>query len=367
MPAGYKPRQNSSYGGRKKKAPVKGPPPVPKIYRSRLAPMGVKEGSIADHKDPNKEEERKFDGSRAFTIKDLNDVAIMGSKKWANDYGIKYPHLKEAIRELPVDRAIFDTEFCFFEKGTDIDHFYNAVANPETAKKEGIRLYGKPLEPKLVIFDVLYVDNDDLQQIPLEDRKEILTTIIPKDTEYIIVPKEVRGIKAKEKQAADLEKKGREGTVAKDINSPYRQGEETPEWVKIKNWKNDEFVIFGWTKGEGARASTFGAAIVAQYGKDGKLHYVGKVAGFKQNELTTKLQEMKKNQVKTLPPVLDIPNDVLSEAQGWVDFKKMVPIQVKFLGRNAKSGVLRMPDFMHDRPDKPYKQCKMPEARGKSI
>jgi len=342
MPS-YKPRQTSSYGGRKKKAP----PPAPAIYHLKIAPMGVQDGVRADIKAPTKRQQRKFDGTRSFVIKDFNDVQIMGSRKWVNDYGKNHPELVEAVRKLPVDRAIWDAEFTFFKKGTDRDFFLNALATPETIKKNDV-------EAKLVIFDVLYVDSDDLQQVPFDDRMDILQEIIPKDTEYLIMPKTVKGVKEKEKQARELEKRKLEGVVEKEGESPYRQGEETPEWLKVKNWKSDEAIVVGYTQGNNSRASTFGSMILAQRDKQGKLHYVGRTAGLKNKDLAIMLKKMQALKT-TKTSLVEVPEDV--KALSWV--KPELVVEVKFLNRTP-NGLLRMPDFLRERPDKPTSQVTLP-------
>ena len=48
-----------------------------------------------------------------------------------------------------------------------------------------------------------------------------------------------------------------EGMVAKRKDSSYEQGLRTGSWLKVKNLKSCDCVIFGYSKGEGARESTF--------------------------------------------------------------------------------------------------------------
>jgi bifunctional non-homologous end joining protein LigD len=240
-----------------------------------------------------------------------------------------------------------DAEFTFFKKGTDRDFFLNALAAKETIEKEGV-------EAKLVIFDVLYVDSDNLQQLPFDDRDEILHTIIPEDTKYLIVPKTVKNVVQKEKQFQELEKRKLEGVVEKEAESPYRQGEKTPEWTKVKNWKSDEAIVVGYTKGENSRSSTFGALILAQRDKQGKLRYIGRAAGLKNFELAALLKKMQALKT-TKTPLAVVPEDV--KALSWV--KPELVIEVKYLNRTP-NGVLRMPDFLRERPDKPTSQVTLP-------
>jgi bifunctional non-homologous end joining protein LigD len=83
---------------------------------------------------------------------------------------------------------------------------------------------------------------------------------------------------------------GLEGVVAKALRSTYRPGARSDEWIKIKNRNRQEFVIGGWTKGEGARGHTFGALLLGYYEPGGALVYAGRVGtGF--NDAVTLLIE----------------------------------------------------------------------------
>ena len=303
--------------------------------------MLCKDGTIADVKAPTKRQQRKFDGSRSCAVKDFDDVSIIGSRTWTNDYGKNHPEIVEEIRKLPADRLILDGEFTFFKKGTDRDFFLNALSTQETIDKyNGVA--------KLVVFDVLYVDNDSLEELPFDDRNEILRTLIPKDMKYLIIPKTVKNVKQKEQHFQEIERRKLEGVVEKEAESPYRQGERTPEWLKIKNWKSDEAIVAGCTRGNGRNSSTFGSLIIAQLGKDGKLHYIGKAAGLKGFEAQQMSKKLKATKVSK-SPLVDVPSDVAGEVQQWCSPK--VVIEVKYLNR-TENGLLRMPDFLRERPDK---------------
>ena len=45
-------------------------------------------------------------------------------------------------------------------------------------------------------------------------------------------------------------------------------------WLKVKHTLSDDFVIGGYTAGQGARARTFGAMLLGSYDANGVLHYV---------------------------------------------------------------------------------------------
>ena len=68
-----------------------------------------------------------------------------------------------------------------------------------------------------------------------------------------------------------------EGIIAKRADSPYRPGKRTREWLKIKTARQrQEFVIAGYTKGQGRRAGRFGALVLGIWQGD-ELVYAGNV------------------------------------------------------------------------------------------
>ena len=83
---------------------------------------------------------------------------------------------------------------------------------------------------------------------------------------------------------------GLEGVIAKRLDSVYREGRRTRDWLKIKTENNEEFVVAGYTRGSGRRAGTFGALVLA-VNEGGELRYVGNVGtGFDDAEIRKLLQ-----------------------------------------------------------------------------
>jgi bifunctional non-homologous end joining protein LigD len=89
---------------------------------------------------------------------------------------------------------------------------------------------------------------------------------------------------------------GYEGVVAKRLDSAYRPGKRSRDWLKVKNAQSQEFIVVGWLPGEGTRAERIGALLLAVYdrsrararesGEPQRLIYAGKVGtGFTQRTL----------------------------------------------------------------------------------
>ncbi len=60
-------------------------------------------------------------------------------------------------------------------------------------------------------------------------------------------------------------RQGLEGVVAKRLDSPYRPGRRSGEWIKARVWRRQEFVIGGHIPGEGSRAGRVGSLLVGYY------------------------------------------------------------------------------------------------------
>jgi bifunctional non-homologous end joining protein LigD len=110
-----------------------------------------------------------------------------------------------------------------------------------------------------------------------------------------------------------------EGVVAKKADSAYRAGR-SPDWLKIRADRTDDFVVVGFTDRKGTKRS-LGAIHVAQY-RDDSLIYSGRVGtGFSDSQLGEV-----RAQLDELPQITD-------------------------------AGLLRHPSFIRFRDDKPPKDC----------
>ena len=291
--------------------------------------MLAERGSEEDIERYSFHEQRKLDGTRALIIKDGGRVEMRG-RSWINDYAPRFPEIVAEIRKLPVQAAVLDSELTFFKKGTGKDVFLTALAGPEAKK---------PYTAKAMVFDVLYVEDYDVKKLPFTDRQEVLLDLVPDGLVHVDVVKTVT--KGKKAYFEKLKKMGGEGVILKERKSPYREGERTSEWLKVKNWRSVDAVVVGYTHGKGARAKTFGSLILAERdkGKKGKWRYIGKASGFSDQEMTRLLQKMRK--LETSKPSAEIPLDV--DAKAWV--KPKMVVEVKYYERTP-DGILRFPDYV---------------------
>ena len=107
-----------------------------------------------------------------------------------------------------------------------------------------------------IAFDLLRDGDDDLRDLPLVERRKRLETLFAKHTlpssGLVRITAQSVGDGTALLEQAEVE--NWEGLMVKLARSPYRTARRSPEWVKYKLNKQDEFVVCGWTDPGGARA-----------------------------------------------------------------------------------------------------------------
>ena len=149
------------------------------------------------------------------------------------------------------------------------------------------------------IFDILYADGYSLSRCPLRERKKVLMRYVDPDKRIIILKSfDFDGVIAYQ---ASIDN-GFEGIVAKRMDSPYEPGRRSPSWVKVKAVRSAEFLIGGYSIGQGSRNSTFGSLVLGYYDDQNRLVYAGSVgSGFDSKLLDDLLNKMDSLKVAKCP------------------------------------------------------------------
>jgi bifunctional non-homologous end joining protein LigD len=154
----------------------------------------------------------------------------------------------------------------------------------------------------LYLFDVLEIDGEPVVDLPLRERRERLE-------EAVDFKEAIRLSQAFDDGEALFEaakEQGLEGIVSKKVGSRYQPGKRTREWLKVKATGRQEFLVAGYTKGQGRRAGRFGSLVLAvRKGKE--LEYVGNVgSGFTEDEIDRLLAKLRPLERDT-PPFREVP------------------------------------------------------------
>lgn len=216
--------------------------------------------------------EIKFDGYRMICRIDNGKITFTSRNQ--QDWTGRLEGLVKATSRLKAKQAILDGEVVIFQRDGTTD--FQALQN---AFREG-----RSADMKYIVFDLLYLNCRSLTELPLEERKQLLQTLLNESgsNSAIQYSEHVDGHGDEFKQQAC--RLHLEGMICKRRDQPYRPGRSL-DWLKVKCLKKDEFVIGGYTDPSGSR-SGFGALLVGFHDEQGALHYAGKVGtGFHEHDL----------------------------------------------------------------------------------
>ena len=284
--------------------------------------------------------EIKWDGFRAIAY--VNEELSLKSRN-GKELKYNFPELEEL--EQLTRNVVLDGEIIVMKDGKP--DFQALLERGQAVSPVEIELQVKRSPAAYVVFDILEKDTKSLVDLPLTERKEILKNSVS-EGKHVLLSDFVEE-KGEDYYNIALEK-GLEGIMAKKKDSFYELGVRSSNWLKIKKLRSCDCVIFGYTKGSGARSKTFGALLLGLYDKENKPVYVGKVGtGFSQSILNTLSEIFQQLKTNNAPFNVNIPEEVT-----WL--KPALICEVPYQSV-TKDGRLRMPRFRSLRTDKLPSEC----------
>src|SRR5438552_178031 len=206
----------------------------------------------------------------------------------------------------------------------------------------------------LYVFDLLAFEGYDLGPLPLEQRKALLEQVMPRVGPIKYLSHFEQDGEALYEQVVKM---GLEGIVAKKADSSYRAGR-SPNWLKIRADRTDDFVVVGFTRPKGSR-SGFGALDLGAY-ENGKLVYAGRVgSGFTAAQLKEVSAVLERGVRPTPAFTGPVPQD---PGHTWVEPTLVVEVRYK---EWTDEGLLRQPVFLRFRDDKKPEDCVIDRARSR--
>ena len=290
--------------------------------------------------------ETKYDGYRLLGFVSGSAVALRtrNGKDWTGSF----PALSAALKQLKVKDAVLDMEAVVLDR-TGKSSFQALQAALSTGgDRAGIVAY---------VFDLLYIDGENLARKPLLERKERLETLLRSNKSPLRYSGHVLGQGAE--MFARACETGLEGIISKEAKAPYVAGRKR-SWLKIKCSRRQEFIIVGFSDArKGDRA--LGALYLA-YKKNGALRYAGKVGtGFTMRSARELVARFSKIRVET--PVLSL-SETLGVGFGeWRTVHWLKPVMLCEVAFTewTEDGHIRHPSFEGLREDKNASQVKKEE------
>jgi bifunctional non-homologous end joining protein LigD len=230
--------------------------------------------------------EVKWDGFRTIAYLRGGDVLLRSRRD--QDLNERFAAVVRAIpKALRTTDCVLDGEVCALDEN----------GRPSFSALQ----QGREAPLAYYVFDLLELEGKPLLEQPLRERREKLAELLDERNPA------VRLSAAFDEGEALLEvvrTEGFEGVMAKKTSSPYEPGKRSRNWLKVKPddiLKHQEFVIAGYTRGQGRRSGSFGSLILAvREGND--LVWVGNVGtGFNEREIERLLRLLRPLERKTTP------------------------------------------------------------------
>lgn len=286
--------------------------------------------------------EFKWDGVRAIAYVEGGRVRLMTRNDL--DRTDTYPELRGIGEALGARQAVLDGEVIALD-ASGRPSFEALQPRMNVADPAKARQLGKRSPVTFILFDVLHLDGSSTVGLPYRQRRRLLEGLAL-EGEHWTVPPTHAGPGADLLAAA--RSAGMEGVVAKRSASPYRPGQRSSDWIKVKLTRTQEVVVGGWSPGKGGRAGGIGALLVGIPSEDG-LDYVGKVGtGFSDASLAA-LEEALRPMRRSGRPFASAPPAADAAGATWVD--PQLVGEVRFT-EWTKAGRLRQPVWRGLRPDK---------------
>jgi bifunctional non-homologous end joining protein LigD len=282
--------------------------------------------------------EFKWDGVRAIA-----DTSRPGGRFWARsgaEITLAYPELKGLATAAP--DALFDGEVVVFDE-RGIPSFTLLAERMHVRAKARAAQLAASLPITYMIFDLLRLGGRDLTGLPYVERRRLLDGLGLGAPRWQVPPTFTDGPAT----LAAAEEYNLEGVVAKRLDSVYRAGIRTPDWIKVKLEATAEFVVGGWRPG----VRKIGGLLVGAPTTDGPLAFRGRVgggiSGASEKALLDVLEPLRQGPSPFVTGAEAVPRE---DARGAIWVRPEIVVEVKY-GQRTPDGRLRFPRFLRLRPD----------------
>ena len=285
--------------------------------------------------------EVKWDGYRAVAYVRGGECRL--ASRNGNDLTSRFAAVARAIpNALKTPNAVLDGEVCALD---------------ENGRPSFSLLQGGAERLVYYAFDLLEADGESLVALPLAERHERLGALLDRRSKTVRISETFDDGAA---LLAAAEAQGLEGVMAKRADGPYRVGRRSRDWLKVKTAGRQEFVVAGYTRGEGRRASSIGSLVLA-LNEGGALRWVGNAgSGLGDAEIDRILKLLRPLERATSP--FPEPPKMQRVRKGdvvWVEPRLVAEIA---FGEWTRDGHLRHPRYLGLREDKPAREVRRETA-----
>lgn len=230
--------------------------------------------------------EPKWDGFRSVVFRDGDEVEI-GSRN-ERPMTRYFPELVEAIRKNLPARAVVDGEIVVADTQRNTLDF-EALQQRIHPAQSRIRLLSEQTPASFVAFDLLALDDEDLTEVPVVDRRTRLERALAHAEAPLHVTPATQDLDLARQWFDQFEGAGLDGLIAKRLDLGYLPDKRAMS--KIKHERTADCVVAGYRTHKSG-PDRVGSLLLGLYTADGVLASVGVVGAFtmaRRRELFTEL------------------------------------------------------------------------------
>lgn len=227
---------------------------------------GIQPMLIAEQVEPYDDEdsifELKLDGCRCIAYCSKNGVDLRNKRD--KKLLPQFPEL-DHIHQNCHGKCILDGELIVPINGRP--DFYELQKRTLSTNPIKIQIGRDRYPAAFVAYDILYADGRQLTELPLMERKAVLSKMVTDCSELSVSRYISRQGKALFEMAKQQEL---EGVVGKKMDSLYWFGKRTREWKKVKRMLDEDLICVGYIPKEHGMTSL----VLAKYDSEGQLKIV---------------------------------------------------------------------------------------------
>jgi len=290
--------------------------------------------------------EPKLDGVRVVATVGPDGVVLTNRR--GGEITPTYPELAGMAAALAPHTAVLDGEVVAFNaKGHT--SFQRLQRRMHVRQPTARLLAETPVS--FAAFDVLWLDGELVVDLPQTERRHILDGLALKGAHWQTAP--VLDATPEELMEA-CRTIGLEGFMAKRLDAPYQPGRRSMAWWKVKCGRRREFVVGGWSTGQGSRQDSIGSLALGVYdvaaeeaerrAQPQRLFYVGQAGSGLNEEMIRQLRALFAQTSVPDPPFVNRPPLALHYV------RPMLVVEIAYT-EVTESGTLRQPSIKGLRTD----------------
>jgi ATP-dependent DNA ligase len=233
--------------------------------------------------------EPKWDGFRSIIFRDGDEVEI-GSRN-ERPMTRYFPEVVAAVLANFPPRCVIDGEIIVADaeqKGLDFEALQQRI-HPAASR---VNMLAEKTPARFIAFDLLAIDDTDLTELPLIERRAALEEALAEARPPIYVTPMTRDIDIAREWFELFEGAGLDGLIAKPLDVTYQPDKRV--LAKIKHERTADCVVAGYRVHKKG-GDLIGSLLLGLYNPDGSLQFIGVVGALpmeRRRELFDELQPL---------------------------------------------------------------------------